>query len=538
MPEGNFAARSRALVLIAALAVLSSCGKSSDRMAAACTVDRDCSLGEICEDGRCAAGCRDALDCPGDLPICDTATATGTCVACRGAGDCPDGFDCVERQCRQACRDDGNCASGHCDTGSRWCVDCTEDAHCPAGEVCSDQDCVPGCDDDDRCPTDRPRCVADRGSHGACVECRGDADCADGECSRDGTCVDPDVPDASMPDARPAVVDARSPADAAPDARPSAPALDLLFVIDNSSGMGPLQTDLLNAFPGFLADLEARVGVRPDLHIGVVSTDLGGPAGFGQCGAGDGARLQASARVTSCVPPTGNFLRDVAGGGPGGRDVNYTGDLPTAFRCIARLGINGCGFEQPLAALIRALDGSVPGNAGFLRPGAALAVVIASDEDDCSAASPTLFETDTSRLGPLDSFRCFAQGVRCTPDSPRSVGVKSGCVPRTGNVYMSTPDVYARALSALKPAGRIAVQVIAGPPSPVEVRLDSTTMTVPTLLDSCFDLIEFQSADPAVRLSAFSMEFGTRGVFAGGCMGIDASLRAFGPTVAAALAQP
>ena len=69
-------------------------------------------------------------------------------------------------------------------------------------------------------------------------------------------------------------------------------------------------------------------------------------------------------------------------GTPGGtREVNYTGKLEDALSCISHVGDAGCGFESPLEAIKRALDGRHPENAGFLRPGAFLAVVILTDED-------------------------------------------------------------------------------------------------------------------------------------------------------------
>ena len=65
---------------------------------------------------------------------------------------------------------------------------------------------------------------------------------------------------------------------------------------------------------------------------------------------------------------------------------NYNGDITDAFTCIAALGDQGCGFEGQLKSPRWALDplNSPPGNEGFLRPEAFLAVILITNEDDCS----------------------------------------------------------------------------------------------------------------------------------------------------------
>src|SRR5260221_13076794 len=85
--------------------------------------------------------------------------------------------------------------------------------------------------------------------------------------------------------------------------------------------------------------------------------------------------------------------------------TNYTGALSAAFSAIASAGAAGCGFEQHIEAAKRALNNN-PANAGFLLPTAFLAIVIIADEDDCSMEHTTLLPSDTSQLGPLQSFRC------------------------------------------------------------------------------------------------------------------------------------
>ena len=72
------------------------------------------------------------------------------------------------------------------------------------------------------------------------------------------------------------------------------------------------------------------------------------------------------------------------------------------FTCIAALGEGGCGFEHTFASVLRALgadgQGSAPfENQGFLRPDAYLAIVLVTNEDDCSATPGVpLFDTGSN----------------------------------------------------------------------------------------------------------------------------------------------
>ncbi|HEY4054965.1 MAG TPA: hypothetical protein VGM39_00105, partial [Kofleriaceae bacterium] len=159
------------------------------------------------------------------------------------------------------------------------------------------------------------------------------------------------------------------------------PDLDILFVVDNSPSMLDEQAALTAAFPLMMDRLSELDGGLPNLHIGVVTSDMGtsGENGVappvGSClGIGDDGALKLNALVTTDGAP---YLVDV--GGPSGRERNYDGALRDAFAIIATVGDTGCGFEQHLAAMARAFDN--PTNAGFLRPQANLAVVVITDED-------------------------------------------------------------------------------------------------------------------------------------------------------------
>ena len=59
--------------------------------------------------------------------------------------------------------------------------------------------------------------------------------------------------------------------------------LDILFMVDNSPSMDTKQEALAKTFPAMFKVLETMEGGLPDLHIGVISSDLG--AGGGELGA-------------------------------------------------------------------------------------------------------------------------------------------------------------------------------------------------------------------------------------------------------------
>lgn len=268
--------------------------------------------------------------------------------------------------------------------------------------------------------------------------------------------------------------------------------IDVLFVIDNSGSMGDNQAALAAAAQDALfAVLESEAGVMPNLHVGVVSTNVGaGGYPITTCGGeGENGRLQYTPRA-ACAGPAGAFIVDVAA--PGGeRERNYVGTIGETFACIARLGTEGCGFERPFDAMRRALDGSNPENAGFLRPEALLVVVIVTDEDDCSAHDRGIYDPDRDRdaeLGPLSSFRCHEFGVVCDDDAdPRAAGPRHGCRPREDSAYIRPVQEYVDFLVGVKgDPTKVLVVGIAGTPEPVTVLTNCVSYS-PTLAAVCAD---------------------------------------------------
>jgi hypothetical protein len=203
--------------------------------------------------------------------------------------------------------------------------------------------------------------------------------------------------------------------------------LDLLLVIDNTNSMLEEQAALQAAIPKLVQALTSGLRANgeatgfpaiSDVHVGVVSTDMG-IAGFelGACHAdgGDDGRLQHTPHGANCAAGYPAFLSYA------GSD-DYGQSLANDVECVANLGTGGCGFEQSLEAPLKALTpsqnaagdgpnairflaadggdqfghGDVPssqgGNQGFLRNDPAsgrslIAVVVVTDEDDCSARS-------------------------------------------------------------------------------------------------------------------------------------------------------
>ena len=358
----------------------------------------------------------------------------------------------------------------------------------------------------------------------------------DASVSDAGPSFDADTTDADTTDATIAYDGAPPDAERLDAGPPPNAGVDILFVVDNSGSMQEEQVALTGAFASFMNALEtAAGGTLPDVHVGVVSTDLGaGPFNIAGCsGNGDNGALQ-SAPQGPCSPPDDAYISDIEIS-PGVRDTNYVGTIAETFECIAQLGIQGCGFEQPLESMRRALNGSVQGNDGFLRAGAALAVIILSDEDDCSTANTQMFDTSqddlTDPLGPLASFRCFEFGVVCDPDDPRALGVKTDCVVREPSPYMYGTTEYVDFLKSLKPDSWLVVATIQGPTSPVDVQFQQDNLAV-RLEPSC--TTGDGSAVPGIRLATFSSQFlhDHQGLV---CGGIPAALDQIALDIAAAL---
>ena len=196
--------------------------------------------------------------------------------------------------------------------------------------------------------------------------------------------------------------------------RPATGDGDVLFVMDNSLSMTEEQHAVAQALP-YIARALATGDVNEDgvqdypafrtLRIATTSTDQGAD-GFASIGCrdvpGESLRTEPGPDLDHCAgsyPPVQAFVE---------------GEDPEAFAeavaCVAQMGTNGCGFERPMDAMVRALDASPDGVEWPTHDGV-LGVVTFTDEDDCSATNPEVFNTNSDTLLERSpNLRCFRFG--------------------------------------------------------------------------------------------------------------------------------
>jgi len=229
---------------------------------------------------------------------------------------------------------------------------------------------------------------------------------------------------------------------------PEAVQTDVLFVIDDSGSMDAEQTNLRDNLGTFIDTLVASP-VANDFRIGVTTTSV---EAFGATATTGQAHPVNAADPASGLPfPDGALvaIRQDAGGnglrgdfdyspsanpstlGWGGVRILDRGDgQPATLAALARdfkanvlVGTFGSGKEQHFRAARLALtERLLDANAGFLRPGARLAVFFVTDEDDCSdSASPwvntnalchdvAVKDAQPPSLDTVDDFAAFLLG--------------------------------------------------------------------------------------------------------------------------------
>jgi hypothetical protein len=157
--------------------------------------------------------------------------------------------------------------------------------------------------------------------------------------------------------------------------------MDIIFVVDDSGSMAEEQQNLAVNFPKFVAKIDTfktKSGSKLDWRIAVTTTarnvkykvtvPLIGQVSMNEKGDDGAFRMKSEC---------GSKKRWIEKADP---------NASTQFQCLAKAGTGGSSLEMPLyatqlAVVDRIADGT---NAGFLRPDALLAVVILTDEDDCS----------------------------------------------------------------------------------------------------------------------------------------------------------
>jgi hypothetical protein len=337
--------------------------------------------------------------------------------------------------------------------------------------------------------------------------------------------------------------------------------LDIVFMVDNSNSMLPLQTKLAANFPTFMQVLKDLPGGLPNVHIGVVSSSMGaGPNTELQINGckrgGDQGIFQSTPRggptcANAALNAGQTYIQNVNG------VANYTGDIADVFSCIAKLGQDGCGLEHQFASVLRALgaDGNpIPTqNEGFLRPNAYLAVVMITNEDDCSAPPDTdLFDTSSTKisdpLGPLDSYRCNEFGHLCNglpPPRTMDADLTGTCVSNENGKLLSVADTVAKLKGLKADPSKVLVAAIAGPPEPYIVKMVPSQSREnpelwPNILHSCTAANDVMSyGDPSIRIAQWVQAFGRNGLFETICNDdFKASLQQIAETIGKVIGSP
>jgi hypothetical protein len=233
--------------------------------------------------------------------------------------------------------------------------------------------------------------------------------------------------------------------------------VDLLFMIDNSNSMAQEQASLAREIPTMIAilasgdfDLNGSLddpddfdAIR-DLNVGVITSDMGS-GGYTQptctnSDFGDDGILRTAGNISlgcdATYPPVLSFVPSYPPN-PSESDA-FANDVA----CVATLGTGGCGFEQQLEAILKAVTPTAPQpwtasdfipigtpgapngldhpfflntqphgdreNAGFARENAVLAIIPVTDEEDCSAQDEELFNPSGGPYSAIDpNLRCF-----------------------------------------------------------------------------------------------------------------------------------
>jgi hypothetical protein len=286
--------------------------------------------------------------------------------------------------------------------------------------------------------------------------------------------------------------------------------LDLLFVIDNSISMKDEQDSLARNFPRFIEVLDSIEGGLPNVHVGVVTSDmgtLGGPPVSDCENRGDDGVMRELSLNSNI-----RYLSDVKDDVTQQRVKNYPGTLSAAFSSLASVGTAGCGFESHLGAMRRALEN--PANAGFLRPNAYLGVIFIADEDDCSLKvnqGATFF--GQSDLGDVESYACFRASTSCDGNRGDAPGPRTNCRANENSITHESIQEFVDALKATKTEPNLLVVAgIVGDATPVQVLqvTNDNGKIVPDVASSCTyrgPNNALQRAAPAIRLNQFLKSF-------------------------------
>lgn len=248
--------------------------------------------------------------------------------------------------------------------------------------------------------------------------------------------------------------------------------VDILFMIDNSGSMAEEQANLRKNFPVFIDELKKIEGGLPNIHMAVVSSDVGA-GGFqnnnnpacSKVVGGDRGRFLVKPHCG--LEPGARFIKSYNLGTQ--NNFAETSSLQEVFSCLADLGTEGCGFEHQLQSVALALSGFNEDNAGFFRPDAYLAIILITDEDDCSADPKSDLFVDSQFGDPqAGSLRCNLVGHVCDGAAPLAVPFQtpmSNCTASPdGGGRLIAVQTLVQQIKSLKrdPSKQIVVSAITG----------------------------------------------------------------------------
>jgi len=164
--------------------------------------------------------------------------------------------------------------------------------------------------------------------------------------------------------------------------------VDILWVVDSSGSMESSQKRLAENFSSFIDDFQKK---KFDYRMAVVSTDAwvdyqgtmheDHEKSRGLSRFNDGIRDEDGKNI---IGRTGVFVMSPD-----------TPNLDQVFANNIRVGVVGNSDERGLQSLVGALENKENQADGFPRPGAKLAVIFLSDEDDFSHDAEPIFKTKT-----------------------------------------------------------------------------------------------------------------------------------------------
>ena len=259
--------------------------------------------------------------------------------------------------------------------------------------------------------------------------------------------------------------------------------LDVVFVVDNTLNTTPMQQALAARAPQIVTALQGLqtsggADLGADVNVMVTTTDFGNPLctpfethpseqgsplttpcterleRFTSIG---GAQVDEGACTDVCPNEAGLAdARPYINFNPGGDniddvdlvDIDGDGNLDTAtsqaLACLIPTGLDGCGFEAPLENMLQALNPNAAWNTGgtpFMRDDANLAIVLITNEADCSVMDYSIMEDeslqetnpDTGMPGATSAI-CWNAGVGCDGAD----GVYDNCTPEEGGGLQPT----------------------------------------------------------------------------------------------------